>query len=168
MSFKYYETDNYCYDINSSFNIVEGSFSTLNQLTTDICINQFISGNFIQSTENIISAQSKPNRSLVSNCEDRAIANNKSMFLITDLSYNSSNNNLTYKCLLPKINICSNDTINNLIQPYNELINNLLGVNDPANINSRVSRRVIDKTNNIDISSSFIEEAENLDVDTAI
>ena len=112
-NFSIFNTDNKCYRPKSSL---------LNQEDLD----KFITDNFYSSKFEI--KKNSENKSLVEECKNKALEENKSVFIISDLSRNRKGNNFTYNCLIPKADkLCDFDDIENLLKPFNDLINDLFG-----------------------------------------
>ena len=112
-NFSIFNTDNKCYRPKSSL---------LNQEDLD----KFITDNFYSSNFEI--KKNSENKSLVEECKNKALEENKSVFIISDLSRNRKGDNFTYNCLIPKADkSCDFNTIINLLQPFNDLINDLFG-----------------------------------------
>ena len=108
--FSIFNTDNRCYRPKSSLINTEK-------------LNKYIDNNF-NSYEFTI--KKKNNKSLVEECKNKALEENKSMFLVSDLSKLGSN--FKYNCLIPKTNKeCDFNNIQNLFKPFNDLINDLFG-----------------------------------------
>tara|TARA_X000000368_G_scaffold304456_2_gene242795 strand:+ start:2208 stop:3194 length:987 start_codon:yes stop_codon:yes gene_type:complete len=112
-SFSYFNTDNKCYDPKWELN-------DSNKL------NEFIDDKFDTYKYEI-----RDEKNQINKCKLKAIEKNKKFFLISDLSRNRLGSNLTYNCLIPKVDkLCSSNNINDLLRPFNDLINDLFSTND--------------------------------------
>ena len=112
-NFSIFNTDNKCYRPKSSL---------LNQED----LNKFVKDNFNSYQFEI--KKNSENKSLVEECKNKALEENKSVFIISDLSRNRKGNNFYYNCLIPKADkLCDFDDIENLLKPFNDLINDLFG-----------------------------------------
>lgn len=136
-NFSIFNTDNKCYRPKSSL---------LNQED----LNKFITDNFNSCKFEI--KKNSENKSLVEECKNKALEENKSVFIISDLSRNRKGNNFTYNCLIPKADKLYdfNDMIN-LLKPFNDLINDLFG--------SKLERTSTSITNELTLN----EETRNAD-----
>ena len=91
------------------------------------------------------------NENKVQDCKSKAMLQNKSFFMTTDVS-NNINGNLTYKCLIPKTNkLYTNNSIHNIFQPFDNFINDLFGNSNGQRI-----------TNQLTISGSNINTISDL------
>lgn len=138
--FSYFNTDNKCYEPKQ-------------ELNTE-ALNTYIEDNF-----DIYNYEIKKSSSSGSNldaCKKKALAENKSLFLVSNTVANSVSKNLKYDCLIPKKEkIYSISNIDNLLKPFNDLINDLFGNNllfrssETAKAIEFDSRERVTTTNNI-------------------
>lgn len=114
-NFSIFNTDNKCYRPKSS-------------LTGTEELNKFVNDNFNSYKFEI--KNNSENKSLVEECKNKALEKNKSVFIVSDLSREKKGNNFSYDCLIPKADkLCDFDDIENLLKPFNDLINDLFGSN---------------------------------------
>tara|TARA_B100000780_G_C21108929_1_gene447979 strand:+ start:796 stop:1782 length:987 start_codon:yes stop_codon:yes gene_type:complete len=111
-NFSFFNTDNKCYRPKT-------------ELSNKEDLNKYIDDNF--TIHNFpIKKNTNANESLVEECKLQALKENKGVFLISDLDF--SEKQLKYNCLIPKVNkLCDNANMENLLQPLNDLINDLFG-----------------------------------------
>ena len=133
--FSYFTPENKCYE--SKFDSGE--------------LEKYINDNFYTENMNIKSSS----KSIVDECEKKAISNNKEFFLVTDFTNNS--NGSTFNCLIPKVDkMCDISNIADLLQPFNNAIKNLFKTNksilfsDTLNIKQNIKIEDINKTKQID------------------
>ena len=106
----YFTSDNMCYKGSNDF--------------SELSFNQYINDNFLEYTK-YIKFNDHTHSTLVQDCVDTALQEEKDYFLITDISKSSYNDPATYKCLIPKrknTNCISGNTYIHLIEPVNQLI----------------------------------------------
>lgn len=126
-----YKTDGSCYNVK-------------NELFNDQSLNAFLEEHYNKQQFNI------PDDGNIEECKNMALTDNKDYFLISDLSKNVTNN-LTYNCYIPKTNPkCDFKNLGNLIKPFNDILNDLLG------------KEGGERTKNLDISN-IISSSSNLD-----
>tara|TARA_Y100000385_G_scaffold281385_1_gene334104 strand:- start:314 stop:1297 length:984 start_codon:yes stop_codon:yes gene_type:complete len=114
-NFSIFNTDNKCYRPKSSL------------MNTDK-LNEYILDNFTTYNFDIKNNSGSENINLVEECKNMALRENKSLFITTDLTRYNKGNDFKYKCLIPKTNkSCEFDNIENLLKPFNDLINDLFG-----------------------------------------
>ena len=112
-NFSIFNTDNKCYEPKSS-------------LTGTKELNKFVNDNFNSYKFEI--KNNSENKSLVEECKNKALEKNKSVFIVSDLSREKKGNNFSYDCLIPKADkLCDFNDIENLLKPFNDLINDLFG-----------------------------------------
>lgn len=113
--FSIFNTDNKCYRPKSS-------------LMDTNKLNEYILDNFTSYNFDIKNNFGSENINLVEECKNMALRENKSLFITTDLTRYNKGNDFKYKCLIPKTNkACEFDNIENLLKPFNKLINDLFG-----------------------------------------
>ena len=122
---------------------------------TDMDLDQFLTTNFeTPNTYNLTEFQS---------CVNDAENKSKDFFLVTNLKKNNSDNNLEFDCYIPKIDSnCDFDNIEDLISPYNNVINNLIGDSTIRNQN------MVNINEYVEISSndySIVESTNFLNAD---
>lgn len=118
-NFSYFNSDNKCYKgISDNLDLKEDFYIYIDDIEDDI-----------------------ENPNLIDKCKSRAIESNKDFFLLTDLSLSSGSSKSKYKCLIPKANkICDFSNLENLIQPFNSVLNRVFGSNDNRTIKTITSR----------------------------
>ena len=127
-NFSFFNTDNKCYQPNSS-------------LMNKDDLNKYITDNF--NSYNFEVKKNTTNESLVEQCKLKALEENKSVFLISDLSRNFSGQNFNYNCLIPKVNkLCDFGNIENLLKPFNDLINDLFGSQNTFRSNKNIYNKL--------------------------
>jgi hypothetical protein len=114
-NFSYFNTDNKCYQPKQ-------------ELNTEKDLNAYVANNF-----DVYNYEIKKSSASVSNvdlCKKKALAENKSLFLVGNASVDAATQSATYDCLIPKRDkIYTTGNINNLLKPFNDLINDLFGNN---------------------------------------
>lgn len=156
----YYELENKCYGLKQS-----------NINLTDLSLDLIIDSSFIQQTYTY--QPSTSTRKYYSECEELAIKNNKDFFLLTNAT--SDGTYVKYSCLVPKTNkICDLSNLENLFEPFNQLLRDLLNIENPPTINtttpqssSEIATLLLSDTNNINtcftISNDNIDNIDNTD-----
>lgn len=144
-NFSTYNSDNKCYKLKLNN-------SNKDQLNIDIS-NYFSVHPFtIKNTSN--------NENLLKQCESKALEENKSFFVITDV-FKNKNGNLDYNCLIPRVDKSYNN-FNSLLKPLDDLINNLFIKNYPMPITKKYTLNNIKDIEFKDISQCFyLNENEN-------
>ena len=141
-NFSIFNTDNKCYRPKSS-------------LTDTKELDKYVIDNF--NSYKLEIKNNSENKSLVEECKNKALEENKSVFIISDLSREKKGSNFNYKCLIPKANkLCDFNDIENLLKPFNNLINDLFGSNlerTPESITSELTLN--EETRNKDFRSSI-------------
>jgi len=141
-NFSIFNTDNKCYRPKSS-------------LTDTKELDKYIIDNF--NSYKLEIKNNSENKSLVEECKNKALEENKSVFIISDLSREKKGSNFNYNCLIPKANkLCDFNDIENLLKPFNNLINDLFGSNlerTPESITSELTLN--EETRNKDFRSSI-------------
>lgn len=141
-NFSIFNTDNKCYRPKSS-------------LTDTKELDKYVIDNF--NSYKLEIKNNSENKSLVEECKNKALEENKSVFIISDLSREKKGSNFNYNCLIPKANkLCDFNDIENLLKPFNNLINDLFGSNlerTPESITSELTLN--EETRNKDFRSSI-------------
>ena len=150
----YYELENKCYGVNDI-------------TISDISLDVIIDSSFIRQTYTYIPSTS--DRKYYSECEELAFRNNKDFFLLTDAS-SSDDVNVRYSCLVPKTDkICDLSNLENLFEPFNDLLRTLLDINNSPDIDNKFSTHSSSEIatslkNHIDdISTCFTISNNNID-----
>ena len=111
-NFSYFNSDNKCYQPKSQLNI-------------ESRLNGFIREKFDKYSYELREDSSVDN--YLEECKNKAIEKQKSLFLVTDVKKDSQGI-INYNCLIPKTSgLCSSGKLEDLLKPFNDLINNLFG-----------------------------------------
>ncbi|AET73054.1 hypothetical protein PGAG_00165 [Phaeocystis globosa virus 12T] len=111
--FSYFKTDNKCH-------------GPKDELNNESALNTFIGKNFDTHTFSI--GKNSPSKSNVDECKKKALAGNKSLFLLGNASVDADTKSVKYDCLIPKVDKkYTNGNIANLLRPFNDLITDLFG-----------------------------------------
>lgn len=114
-NFSYFNTDSKCYEPKQELNMEKD-------------LNDYVAKNF--DVYNYEIKKSSSSASNVELCKKKAIAENKSLFLVGNASVDPTKQSATYDCLIPKKDkIYTTGNIDNLLKPFNDLINDLFGNN---------------------------------------
>jgi hypothetical protein len=151
-NFSYFNTDNKCYEPKQELNAEKD-------------LNAYVAKHF--DVYNYDIKKSSPSESNVDMCKKKALSENKSLFLVGNASVNVANQSATYDCLIPKKDkIYTTGNIDNLLKPFNDLINDLFGNNQlfrnietPTTIEFDSAKR---QSTDIDLPSCFSIDQDNI------
>lgn len=75
----------------------------------------------------------------INSCKDEAIQANKDFFLISDVSFTGDKKG-AYSCYIPKAKAkCDYNNLQNLLDPFNDVINTLLGSNEGTDLRNQIT-----------------------------
>lgn len=104
---------------NNNYEFLKSDNKCYNSTMSEASANIYIDNNFESYTYNLLTSQEL----FINDCKKKALNSNKDFFLVTDFDKNIRN----YKCLIPKTSSnCDISSINELLTPYNEVINTFL------------------------------------------
>jgi len=150
--FSYFNTDNKCYE-------------PKDELNNESVLNTFIGENF--DTETFSIGKNSPSKSNVDDCKKKALAGNKSLFLVGNASVDADTKSVKYDCLIPKVDKkYTNGNIANLLRPFNDLITDLFGSSSIFSNTETATAIEFDstkqRTNMNDIPNCFSIDQDNI------
>ena len=146
-----YKTDRKCYRINGADNLFRNDVGEV----IDASINEFMEEHFIR--QNLDAQTEDPddlNNGTIYKCKEKAEENNKDYFLVSNASKDSYNS-FKYDCYIPRKNRNCVNTVKELLDPINNVINDLLG-----EINKRTFDNIDNKVSSNDLDTIFSDSSQ--------